>query len=317
MRLPLLALSLALPVAGQDAAARTAGFTFPEFHQGDGRQKLGEFAGETVLVATFFDGFNGTGFASAARKLHEKHGGEGLVVVLAVHPLPRAAGAPEVTPGAWALHAGIEPGVRVCDLPKQAPWSWNGDPPYYAVVGPDGAVVAAGNFNDSPKKLETAVQTALRMGSKGWGAGEQAAVRASCARGDLAKARAKAEACGLSAEVDAHFERRCGTVRWLLADGQWQRAKQQADDLAAAAKDVDSWAGTVAALGAEFSSEAAKAELDLDGKLERLLRPLAKGRPDAQAARRLRDFAQKHEGSKVAARAARLAALVEQAATLR
>ena len=53
------AFASALRAQHADIGEQVANMTFPEFASGDGRQKLSEFAGQTVIVATFADVFGG------------------------------------------------------------------------------------------------------------------------------------------------------------------------------------------------------------------------------------------------------------------
>ena len=316
MRSPALALLVALPLWAQsEGKGPAADYTFPTFTHGDGRQKLSEFSGNPVLVASFADGWGGTAVSQIALDLHEAHADDGLIVILAhqgpLHPdgpVEAAAWAMRLHPGAW---------VRTCQSVSNNPWGWGGLPHYYAVIGPDGELLGAGNVEANTKAMTAAVETALRRSAKGWGDDAEAAVRCWYGRGALAKARAKADACGLGAEVDARFERQCAAVRWLVADGQWLRAKKEAEQLAAGAKGVPAWDAAIAALLTTFADEVARRELDLDTKLARLTAPMMKKRPDDQLAKRLREFAKKHEPSPVAARAARLAELSEQSRKIR
>ena len=305
------ALALALPLVPQSDARGTAvDHTFPTFTNGDGRQMLSEFFGRPVLVATFANGWGGQTASQVALDLHEQYAGDGLIVVLS-HQGPIDKTAP-IEAAAWAMRLHPGAAVRMCAALGNTPWTWNDLPHYYAVIAADGELLGAGNVQTSTKAMIEATKAAMQRSSKGWGNPAEATVRMCYGRGALAKARTRAEVCNLTKEVDTLFDRQCAAVRWLIDDGQWLRARKETAQLATGAKGVPGWESALAALQAAFDTDEAKRELDLDAKLEKLVAPLAKNRPDDATARRLRDFAAKNGSSRVAARASRLADLVDQ-----
>jgi hypothetical protein len=315
MRPLALAFLLAVPLVAQANQGTAVDYTFPAFTNGDGRQKLSDFLGQPVLVATFANGWGGQAASQVALDLHEQHAADGLVVVLSYQGTIDKAAPIEAPAWAMRLHPGAN--VRVCASLGNTPWTWSELPHYWAVIGPDGELLGAGNVQTNTKAMVEAAKAALQRSTKGWGDAAEAAVRACYARGALAKARAKADACNLAGEVDALFERECAAVRWLIADGQWQRAKAEAARVASGAKGVPAWDVALATLQGELASDDAKRELDLDAKLERLLAPIATKRPDDALGKRLREFAKKNDGSRVAVRATRLAELADQSVRIR
>ena len=305
-------------LAAQGApTAPVADLTFPTFANGDGRQKLSDFRGHAILVATFADVWGGMAASDPAVKLWREHEDAGLIVIL----MHLASGgtyedaATKLDLGAWAMRRYPGSGVRLCK-DFDPTWRWTGAmSPFFAVLGPDLSVVATGDVQKGARPMQEAVAAALQRCNKGWGAAEEAPVRAlAYGKGALGQARSTAPA-SLVPELDALFARHVAVVEWLIADGQWQRAKAQSARLESAVKGFDEWSSRAATLTASFATDSAKAELDLDGKLARLLDPLNKGAPEKALHKRLADFAKKNDGSSVGGRAARIATLVEQALT--
>lgn len=313
---------LLFPVAlAAQAAPRTPvpDVTFPAFANGDGRQRLSDFQGHAVLVVTFADVWGGLAASDPAVKLHEAHHDENLVVILTHTPSggTYADGATDIDLGAWALRRYPGASVRLCGQ-MQPTWRWQGEmSPFFAVIGPDQCLIASGDVQKGARPMQDAVAAALAQCNKGWGTADEAAARAlAFGKGSLAQARSHAPG-SVVAEVDAAFARHATAIEWLVADGQWQRARQSSARLEVAAKGIDEWAPRVTALVAMFTTEAAQAELELDAKLTRLVETLRKGTPDKNLHKRLAEFARKSEGSSVGNRAARLTALVAQAMALK
>ncbi len=298
---------------------RLGDMTFPSFANGDGRQKLSEFLGQPVAVVGFADVNSGTVGADRAFKLLDQQGMDGLVVVL-MHfasggTFPDAAIGVDL--GAWAMRRYPGREVRLCESVKAPTWKWEGTSPFFAVIGPDGALVKSGDFTKGSKEFDAAVQVAMKQFGSGWGSPEEAVARKLMyVKGELAAARSKAPT-SLTAEVDAVSARRQKSVEWLLDDGQWIRARRESEALADASKGVDEWTQALTLMADRFADDAGKRELDLDSKLEMALKPLKKNAPDKGLPRKLRELAKTGDGTKVGARASRLATLTEQALSIR
>ncbi len=307
--------------ASGSGAAPLRDFTFPTFANGDGRQKLSEFHGQPLLVVTFADVWGQTAGIDRAMKLLERYGKGGLQVVLA-HTTSGgtfADGAGNVDPAAWAMRRYPGCNSRLCGDLTHTPWNWSGlgMPPYWAVIGPDGTAFGTGSFEKGAKELDAATHKAMEQFEAGWGTADEAALRKLLHhKGDLLAARAKATG-SLSAEVDAVWKRRLASAEWLLTDGQWLRAKAEFDALALAAAAVPEWKESLATMSKALLDATSTQELDLDAKLQTLVKPLQSKSPAKDLPKRLRDFAKKHEGAAVAKRAERLAALAEQALAIR
>ncbi len=301
-------------VSAEVLAQGPVSLRFPDFVNGDGRQSLAEFQGHAVLLVTFAEVWGGLGGLDRGTKLLEEHADDGLVVIASHVPTGSTFGdgASGVDLASWVMRKRPGSQVRFCGDVRNA-WKFEGDlPPNYAVFGPDGALVRQGDLQKGTSDLDKAVDTALRMATNGWGRPEEAAVRALLRRGSLAAARTKAGTdSALLTEVDAAFARCKAGVEWLLGDGQWVRAKASADGLVAATKGVLEWEASVQALLARFADDAGKRELELDGKLSALLRPLAQKGPERTLPRRLRELGTKAEGTTVGARIERVAKTVE------
>ncbi len=303
-------------VSTQAPAQGQVSLPFPDFVNGDGRQSLAEFQGHAVLLVTFAEVWGGLAGLDRGTKLLEEHADDGLVVIASHVPTGSTFGdgASGVDLGSWVMRKRPGSQVLFCGDVRSA-WKFEGDlPPNYAVFGPDGVLVRQGDLQKGTSDLDKAVDAALRMAVNGWGRPEEAAVRALLRRGSLAVARAKAGADpALLAEVDAAFARRTAGVEWLLGDGQWMRGKASADALVGAATGVTEWEASVQALVARFADDAGKRELDLDGKLSALLKPLAQKAPERTLPRRLRELGTKASGTTVGTRIERVAKVVDGA----
>jgi hypothetical protein len=293
-----------------------ADYTFPPFANGDGRQQLSALRGQPLVVVTFSDVWGQTAGIDEALKLFEKHGRNGLQLIFA-HAVSGGTfedGAAKVEFAAWAMRRYPGCPARLCGEIRP-PWSWGGLgwPPYWAVVGPDGTLSGSGDLEKGAKGLAAAVAAAMAQHDTGWGTADEAAVRVLMHRkNDLAAARAAARDA-LVAEVDGVWRRRVAIAEWLLADGQWSRAKAEHTALAAAASGVAEWRESLQALTSALDAAASARELELDAKLAALMKPLAAKRPTKDLPKRLRELATKNAGTAVGARAERLAKLVEQA----
>lgn len=299
------------------AAQPLADYTFPTFVHGDGRQNLSAFRGQPLLIVTFADVWGQTAGIDRAIALMERHGKQGLQLILG-HTTSGgtfADAAKDADLGAWAMrrYPGLQ--VRMCSDLIHTPWSWAdlGMPPYWAVIGADGAAVATGSLEKGAKELDAAMTKAMQQFAAGWGTEEEASLRRILHhKGDLAAAHAKATA-SLQAEVASTWQRRVAIAEWLLHDGQWLRAKSEHDVLATFAKAVPEWAASLQSLAQTLGDPAAKRELELDGKLQAMLKPLQEKSPAKDLPKRLRDLAAKYPGASVAARVERIAKQVEQA----
>ena len=310
-------LSTALPSGSPEGPVPD--LTFPDFDNGDGRQKLHNFRGSALLVVTFADVYGGTAASNIALKLHEEFAEKGLIVVLTHFKgggtFADAAAGKKL--GAWAMKRYPGQAVRLCGRIRPT-WDWTGlgMTPYYAVIGADGKLVATGATLANPKLLEEAVEEAMKLQRTGWGNEREKEIRAQL-YGKRKLGAAWKESGGLLAnEIDAEFARRKAAIAWLIDDGQWLHAQGQAESLAKSVAGVEKWGQEVAGILEGFETEAAERELKLDAKLQRLLKSFAKKAPKKGADRGLRKLAEGSQGTKVGARAKRLAEWVSEAAEI-
>lgn len=316
-----LAATGALPAQGAGTGQAVPDLTFPEFIHGDGRQKLSEFEGQPVLVVQFADVFSGLGALRRAIGLHEKHGHRGLVVIATRIDAggTYGDGTANVDLGAWFMKRFPSADIRICDRVR-ATWDWQADgmPPNWAVIAPDGTLVDAGSEPKRSSDLAPAVESAMQQLDDGWGQDKSVAKARGLlyGKGQLVAAR-EAAAGKLDDEVAAAFARRLAAVEWLRENGEWLRA---AADLETLRKSVSGDAKLTAAVDAtaeRFADDTGQRELALARKLQKLTRPLTRKKPGKGADRRLRAFAEKHPGTTVGERAARIADRVAQAVDIR
>lgn len=293
-------------------------FTFAEFLNGDGRQKLSDFRGETVLAVTFADVRGGLDAALRAMKLHKELADRGLVVILGHVEAggTRGSGSSGRDLGAWCLWRFPDWDARVCsELRPRWNWKGKGTPPLYAVVGADGKLVAAASIRTNPKKMEQAVRRALAIQVRGWGATkEESSMRSRLyGKDDLAGAWMMASS-SLKSEVRRAYERKKAAVQWWLARGQWVRAERATKRLAKAVTGVATWEQEVRVLGRRFETEEGRRELALDKKLCKLMKPLTRRSPRKGADAAFRRLARRASGTTVGRRAGLLAERVALAA---
>ncbi|MCU0862399.1 MAG: hypothetical protein MUC36_01285 [Planctomycetes bacterium] len=190
----------------------------------------------------------------------------------------------------------------------------SGGIPHAAVIGVDGTLLWVGNPAGTPKPVEEFVHAELEKVKKGWGPTPEARkVRAALfGKGDLAGALTLLEAVPegelrtqLKAEIDARVAIAKKSVTELKEQGRWLEAQERAKDHLKAVGKHAEWQPEAAQMVAEFETEAAKAELALDKKLDKIEKQLRDKKGDG-APKALQALLKGDAGSKVGARAQRL-----------
>ncbi len=188
--------------------------------------------------------------------------------------------------------------------------------PHAAVIGVDGRLLWAGNPLRDSQRVDELIEEQLRLVAKGWGDSSDARkVRAKLyGKGDLAGAAGLVEKMDdgeekqtLQKEVETRYAVRKNAVEALRQQGRWRDALEAAEELAKSVGRHPAWSAEVEGLVAGFETDAAKAELDADKDLEKILRVMRKGKLD-RAPRDLEKLVEKHGQTRVAARAARVLA---------
>lgn len=218
----------------------------------------------------------------------------------------------------------------------ERPFSTGGNGlPMYALLGPDGQVVMAGNSASDHGKIEEALATLLDDGSsapKGTPA-EAAKIYLELDRGAYAKAIAEAQKLAVKAGAKepavakaaqdaekaaaARLDGEIARIRALAAQGLLVAAQARSERLANGVEGHAEFAAKAAELNALFTGEEAKRELAADKALAKLsLEAFASGAKDDKAAKKLRKFAEANAGTKAAARAEKLAELMSRAMAL-
>jgi len=289
---------------------------------GDGRQKLSEFRGQPVLIVNWTDTDFGRGAAKEVEKLATELAPEGLVTILLdTHNKT----APEIEAAVMRLYPG-SPARLTQNQKLPIEYLDDGPPPDVALVGVDGTLLVAGSYTVDLNKASKLVKAELKKARSGWG--EHAAARAARAlvfgEGQLDEARrtlaaalqaepGQAELGAVRAEIEAHFEARLRSVRWLLEHGQVLRSQEEARALVTAVEGDADWHDKAAALADELTSAEIGREAELDRKLSALLQPLAKKAPDREA-EKLKKFAAEAGATRVGKRAQHLAEVATLAA---
>lgn len=185
--------------------------------------------------------------------------------------------------------------------------------PHGALIGVDGTLLWAGNPLESPKKVDELIQAELVKVKKGWGdTAEARKVRAALYdRNDLASAATIVTAMpdgdtktALQAEIDARFAMKKKSIASLQDAGRWIQAQSAAKALQKGVGTKAEWVAEVTPLVAAFDSEAGKAEIALEKKLEKIVKQLREKKGD-NAVKALQGLLKNAGDGKVAARAAK------------
>lgn len=308
---------LFVPLAAQERASvgqKVPDVTFPDFLNGDGRQKLSDFRGQPVVIdkwGTRCPPCIGTAVPNAIRHDHE-HASDGLVTILV-----ESQGADAAQHEAFLWKTFPDNQCFAC-TGIDVPIPESRGIPYCAVIGVDGTLLWVGNPAATPKPVEEFVAAELAKVKKGWGdTAEARKVRAALyGKNDLAAAAAVLALMAdgdaktqLQQEIDARYAVLKGAIAAQQERGCWLRAQAQAKALQKAVGAHATWAAEVASLVATFDSDDAKAELAMDKKLEKVEK-LLRERKDEPAVKALKGLLAAGNNSKVGARAGRtLAAL--------
>lgn len=186
--------------------------------------------------------------------------------------------------------------------------------PHAGVIGVDGKLLWAGNPLSDPKKVEELVAQELAKVKKGWGDTPDAKkVRAALyGKNDFAGAMLAVEAMAegeertkLEAEVKARHASTVKSVGVLQEQGRWLAAQQRAKGLLKSVGTRAEWATEAQSLVASFETDAAKAELALDKKIDKIVSQLRDKKGDA-APKQLQAMLKDGASTKVGERAQRL-----------
>ncbi len=191
--------------------------------------------------------------------------------------------------------------------------------PHAGLIGVDGTLLWAGNPLGQPKQIEELIAAELQKVKKGWGdSAEARKVRAALyGKRDLAGASAIVaampdgdEKTTLRAEIDKRYAAAKTAIANLQQQGRWLDAQAAAKELLKSVGQQADWVAEVTPIVAEFDSDAGKAELALDKKLEKVVKALRDKKLD-QAPKALQALLKGAGDSKVGARAAKLLKALE------
>lgn len=191
--------------------------------------------------------------------------------------------------------------------------------PHGGLVGVDGTLLWAGNPLSDPKQIAELIDAELAKVKKGWGdTAEARKMRAALyGKGDLVGGAAAIAAMAdgeaktkLQAELDARYASMKKAIATQKERGNWVAAQDQAKALLKAVGTNATWAGEVQPLVAEFETDAAKTEIALEKKLEKVLKQLRDKKGD-NAPKQLKALAKDAGDSKVGARISRTLTALE------
>ena len=191
--------------------------------------------------------------------------------------------------------------------------------PHGALIGVDGTLLWAGHPVGDAKKIEELVTAELAKVKKGWGdTAEARKLRAALyGKGDLAGSAAIVaampegdERTKLQAEVDKRYASAKKSITTLQAQGRWWDAQVAAKNLQKSVGTKAAWVAEVNPLVAEFDTEAGKAEIALDRKLEKIVKQLREKKGEG-APKALQALIKGAGNTKVGERATRLLKALE------
>jgi len=290
--------------------------TFREFTGGDGRQELGDFRGQPVLVVNWTDTDFGRGASDRTQKLARELGPTGLIsILLDTHNKSQDA----IEASVMRLYPGN--GSRLTRNQKlPIEYLDNGPPPDVALIGVDGRLLVAGSYTADFSKATKLAKAELKKLKTGWGDHPVARKLRAEVYGSkrLAKAMSmveealraepdQAELLQVQAEVLRRHHNWASSVGYLMEHGEYARALESAQGLAAAVEGNVEWQEQAAKLLATFETPEAQRELELDRKLASLLKPLNKKKPSAKVVVKLRGFVDANSDTHVGLRAAHIA----------
>lgn len=277
-----MAAMLSAPTVAQQRAAvgqKVPDLTFPEFLNGDGRQKLSDFFGYPVVIdqwGTRCGPCIGTAVPNAIKHDLELKN-DGLITILVESQGSNAEQHEAFLWKTFPTNQCFSCTGTFVPVPESA------GIPYCAVVGVDGTLLWVGNPAATPKPVEEYVHAELEKVKKGWGeTPEVRKVRAVLyGKRDLAAAAALVEALPegdtrstLQAEVDRCYGSAKASVEWLQSKGRFLDAQEKAKSLQKAVGARAAWVGEITPLVAAFDSPEMKAELALDKKVDKVLKAL-------------------------------------------
>lgn len=191
--------------------------------------------------------------------------------------------------------------------------------PHGGLIGVVGTLLWAGNPLSATKKISDLIDAELVKVKKGWGdTAEARKVRAALygkgaleAANTLVAAIAEGpERTALQAEVDARYTSAKNAIKNLQEQGRWLEAQANAKTLAKNVAGHAAWTAEVATILAEFDSDAGKAEIAADRKLEKVIKLLRDKKLD-NAPKALAAVLKTSADTKVGARAARIQKALE------
>lgn len=185
--------------------------------------------------------------------------------------------------------------------------------PHAGLVGVDGTLLWAGNPLDATKKISELIDAELAKVKKGWGDSADARkVRAALyGKRDLAGANGLVAAMAegdersmLQAEVDVRYASAKNAIANLKEQGCWLEAQAATKDLLKSIGQKAEWVAEVTPMLAEFDTDAGKAELAADKKLEKAIK-LLRDKKIENAPKALQAVLKTSADTKVGARAAK------------
>ena len=302
-------------------------FEFRTVLGGDGRKKLSEFRGQPVLIvwySTVFAGIDGARLAVDIDEEINKDSRDAKLVVFLMEIKNHDA------TYLRALQMAELPGARCWLLRNQElPVTYDdttGFPPKMILIGADGTLLYAGSYQ-AANQMKKLLALEVEKLKKGWGEDPLARKARALAWGQRKLAEAHAllapalgagaspELTTLASEIEGRFEALVRSVDHFAEQGEPTRMAGALAEVRAATDVNPAWALPASKMDVDKGAAGlVTLMIGLDSELDALLKPTLKAKPKKGLAEKLRAFAGgKASGTKIGARAARLADAVEQA----
>lgn len=207
-------------------------------------------------------------------------------------------------------------------LGNQAMWTaespfntGTGSLPSFAIIGPDGTVLAKGSHMNSKHTDLIEEQVALAKGApegthksfkKAWktfNKGSYGKALAEVSKVGTKKPELADEATALVTVFEGRVQSKLDRASWLLENGYPAEAKAQASDLVSALKGAGDLLPLAIELKARFDTDEVKLELEAASKIDRLVAKVLEDGRDEKLFQKLTKLAEKYDGTQVATRA--------------
>lgn len=187
--------------------------------------------------------------------------------------------------------------------------------PSFAILGPDGTVLAKGSHMDSRHKDLIEEQVALAKGApegthksfkKAWktfNKGSYGKALLEVNNVGMKKPELAGEATALVAVFEGKVQSKIDRSGWLLENGYPAQGKDLASSVVSSLKGVDDLLAVAVEMNARFDTDEAKLELEAAAKIDRLQAKVIEDGRDEKLFQKLSKLADKYDGTQVGKRA--------------